>query len=331
MSQTNSGPQELHRPRRLRSSAAMRRLVREHRVHASDLVLPVFLREGLSEPTPIKGMPGVMQHSRESLRKISAEAVAAGLGGIMVFGVPDKRDALGSGACDPHGILSVAVGDVRAQVGDDLVVMADLCLDEFTDHGHCGVLAPDGSVDNDATLDSYARMAVVLADAGAHMLGTSGMMDGQVGAVRSALDAAGRTDVAILAYAAKYASSFYGPFRNAVESTLQGDRRTYQQDPANRRESVREIQLDLAQGADIVMVKPALSYLDIVAEAAAISDVPVAAYVVSGELAMIEAAAAAGAIDRQSAITEVLTSVKRAGADIICTYWALEMAEWSRA
>jgi len=246
----------------------------------------------------------------------------------MLFGVPTHKDAVGSGATDPDGVLNVAVADVRAEVGDELVVMADLCLDEFTDHGHCGVLAPDGSVDNDATLVRYAEMALALASAGAHLVGTSGMMDGQVAAVRTALDTGWRADVGILAYAVKYASAFYGPFRDAVESSLVGDRRTYQQDPANGREALREVALDVAEGADIVMVKPALGYLDVVASVRAAVDVPVAAYQVSGEYAMVEAAAAQGWIDRERTVLETLTSIRRAGASVICTYWAAEAAGW---
>ena len=318
------------RPRRLRTTPAMRRLVRETHLRPGQFVLPAFLREGLNEPVEIDGMPGVMQHSRDSLKRAAAEAVAAGVSSIMLFGVPQNRDATGSEACSAEGVLSIAVADVRAEVGDDAVVIADLCLDEFTDHGHCGVLDARGNVDNDATLAIYSRMAGVLAEAGAHMMGTSGMMDGQVAAVRESLDDAGRSDVAILAYAAKYASAYYGPFRNAVESKLSGDRRSYQQDPANRKESLREVRLDVAEGADIVMVKPGLPYLDIIADVAAEVDVPVAAYVVSGEMAMIEYAAAAGAIDRRRSILEALTSVNRAGADIICTYWATEVAGWLR-
>jgi len=318
------------RPRRLRSTPAMRRLVRESHLSPSQFVLPAFLREGLATPLEINGMPGVMQHSRDSLKRAAAEAVAAGVSGIMLFGVPQNRDAAGSEACSLEGVLSVAVSDVRAEVGDDAVIIADLCLDEFTDHGHCGVLDEDGNVDNDATLDVYARMAGVLAESGAHMLGTSGMIDGQVAAVREALDDLDRYDISILAYAAKYASAFYGPFRNAVESKLTGDRRTYQQDPSNRKEAWREVRLDVAEGADIVMVKPALPYLDIISDVAGDVDLPVAAYVVSGEMAMIEFAAAAGAIDRRRSIMEALTSVKRAGADVICTYWATEVAGWLR-
>ncbi len=316
------------RPRRLRATPAMRRLVAEQRLHPADLVLPVFVKEGAREATAIASMPGVVQHTRDTLRKAAAEAAALGLGGVMLFGIPTSKDAAGTGATDPEGVLNVAVADVRAEVGDELVVTADLCLDEFTDHGHCGVLAPDGSVDNDATLERYADMALALAAAGAHMVGTSGMMDGQVGAVRAALDAGGRPDVAILAYAAKYASAFYGPFRDAVESSLEGDRRTYQQDPANGREALREVALDVAEGADIVMVKPALGYLDVVASVAAAVDVPVAAYQVSGEYAMVEAAAQRGWINRERTVLETLTSIRRAGAGIVCTYWAAEAAGW---
>ncbi|MFE5329710.1 porphobilinogen synthase [Embleya sp. NPDC056575] len=315
-----------HRPRRLRTSPAMRRLVAETRLHPADLILPLFVREGASEPVPISSMPGVVQHTRDSLRKAAHDAVAAGVGGLMLFGIPSVKDAVGSAGFDPEGVLQVAIRDVVAEVGADAVVMSDLCLDEFTDHGHCGVLAADGSVDNDATLEAYARMAVVQADAGVHMVGPSGMMDGQVGAIRRALDDAGYVDVAILAYSAKYASGFFGPFREAVESTLQGDRMTYQQDPANSDESVREVLLDVAEGADLVMVKPAMSYLDVVRRIADEVHVPVAAYQVSGEYAMVEAAAANGWIDRDRVILETLTSIKRAGAASILTYWATEVA-----
>jgi len=318
------------RPRRLRRTGALRRLVAQTRVDPADLVLPVFVREGLTEPRPIASMPGVWQHSRESLRKIAADAVQAGVGGLMLFGVPSRRDAVGSGGTDPDGILNVAIRDVVAEVGDATVVMSDLCLDEFTSHGHCGVLAADGSVDNDATLQRYAEMALAQAAAGAHVLGASGMMDGQVGVVRRALDAGGYTDVALLAYAAKYASAFYGPFRDAVESTLEGDRRTYQQDPANLHESLREVALDLAEGADIIMIKPALPYLDVVSRVASTVDVPVAAYQVSGEYAMVEAAAANGWLDRDRVMLETLTSIRRAGAQIILTYWALDAARLLR-
>ncbi len=315
-----------HRPRRLRVNPAVRRLVGEFRLHPADLILPVFVKEDLTEPRPLSSMPGVYQHTRESLRKTAAEAAALGLGGIMLFGIPTTKDAVGSGATDPEGILNQAVRDVRQEVGDALVVMADLCLDEFTDHGHCGVLTPEGVVDNDATLVRYADMGVALAEAGVHMVGPSGMMDGQVAAVRKALDEKGFQDISILAYAAKYASAFYGPFREAVESELQGDRRTYQQDPANGQDALREVALDIAEGADIVMVKPAMSYLDVVARVADRFEVPVAAYQISGEYSMIEAAAANGWIDRERAIHESLLSIRRAGASIILTYWALEVA-----
>jgi len=314
------------RPRRLRQTPALRTLVAQTRLHPADLVLPVFVREGASEAQPIGSMPGVVQHGLDSLVAVAREAVAAGLGGLMIFGVPATRDATGSGADDPDGILNVALRRVSEAVGDDLVVMADLCLDEFTDHGHCGVLDSQGRVDNDRTLVRYASMALAQAAAGAQVVGLSGMMDGQVGYVRAALDGAGFTDTIILAYAAKYASGFYGPFREAVESTLQGDRSTYQQDPANATESLREVRLDLDQGADIVMVKPALPYLDILSQVAQMSPVPVAAYQVSGEYAQIEAAAAHGWIDRERVMMESLISIKRAGAQIILTYYALEAA-----
>ncbi|MBM7076759.1 porphobilinogen synthase [Micromonospora humida] len=314
------------RLRRLRRNAAVRRLVSETRVDPAELVVPMFVKEGLTEPRAIASLPGVLQHSRDSLRKAAVEAVQAGVGGIMLFGVPERRDPTGSGGIDPAGILNVAIRDVVAEVGDATVVMSDLCLDEFTSHGHCGLLTPEGGVDNDATLAAYAEMAVAQADAGVGMVGPSGMMDGQVGVVRRALDAAGHADVAVLAYAAKYASAFYGPFRDAVESALDGDRRTYQQDPANLRESLREVELDVAEGADLVMVKPALPYLDVVAAVRAAVDVPVAAYQVSGEYAMVEAAAANGWIDRERVMLETLTSIRRAGAQVILTYWAVEAA-----
>jgi porphobilinogen synthase len=314
------------RPRRLRRTPALRRLVAEARLHPAQLILPMFVREGLDAPRPIASLPGVVQHSRESLRKAVVEAVEAGVGGVMLFGVPAVRDPRGSAGCAEDGILNVALRDVVAEVGDATVIMSDLCLDEFTSHGHCGVLAPDGSVDNDATLSVYGEMAVAQASAGAHMLGLSGMMDGQVGAVRRALDAAGLPDVSILAYAAKYASAFYGPFREAVESALTGDRFSYQQDPANGREALREVALDVAEGADIVMVKPALPYLDVLSTVRASVDVPVAAYQVSGEYAMVEAAAANGWLDRNRVIMETLTSIRRAGGDMILTYWAVEAA-----
>jgi porphobilinogen synthase len=315
------------RPRRLRQTPALRRLVRTTRLDPAELVLPVFVKEGLREAEPIGSMPGVAQHPLSGLAGVAKEALAAGLGGLMLFGVPLRRDPTGSGADDPDGILNAGLREVRDAVGDELVVMADLCLDEFTDHGHCGVLDDRGRVDNDATLERYAAMGLAQYAAGAHVLGLSGMMDGQVGHVRAALDAEGHTDAVLLAYAAKYASAFYGPFRDAVESTLQGDRSTYQQDPArDAAEARREVALDIAEGADIVMVKPALPYLDIVRDVAAAVDVPVAAYQVSGEYAMVEAAAAAGGIDRERAILETLTSIRRAGASVILTYYANETA-----
>jgi porphobilinogen synthase len=299
-------------------------------VEAHQLVLPVFVKQGATEPLPIAAMPGVVQHSPESLRKAAADAVAAGVGGIMLFGVPTTRDATGSGATDPDGVLNAALRTVRAEVGDDIVIMADTCLDEFTDHGHCGLLDATGGVDNDATVAVYGEMAVAQVRAGAHLVGLSGMMDGQVGAVREALDAAGHHDAGILAYSAKYASAFYGPFRDAVESQLTGDRMTYQQDPANAREALREAALDLAEGADIVMVKPAMCYLDVLQAVAEVSDVPVAAYQVSGEYSMVEAAVAQGWLDRRRAVVETLISIRRAGADLVLTYWAVQAAGWLR-
>ncbi|PXA72335.1 porphobilinogen synthase [Cryobacterium arcticum] len=315
------------RPRRLRSTPALRRLASETRLHPAELVLPLFVREG-NDSTPISSMPGVVQHSLDGARRAVAEAAAAGIGGVMLFGVPTVRDATGTGATDPDGILNAATRAVVAEVGDALVVQTDLCLDEFTDHGHCGVLAADGSVDNDATLLRYNDMALAQAEAGSALLGLSGMMDGQVASVRATLDTAGYADTAVLAYSAKYASAYYGPFREAVQSTLVGDRRTYQLDPANRREGVREARIDIDEGADVVMVKPAGSYLDVLAEVAAMSEVPVWAYQVSGEYAMIEAAAAQGWIDRRRAIEESVLSIRRAGADAILTYWAVELAAW---
>jgi porphobilinogen synthase len=317
----------IERPRRLRQSGAMRGLVRETHLRASAFIEPMFVRD-IAEPVAISSMPGVVQHSFASLAAAALRAQALGVSGIMLFGVPAERDALGTEACDAGGILSRALRETRDALGPNFIICADVCLDEFTDHGHCGVLTPEGGVDNDATVAHYADMAVVCAEAGANMVGLSGMMDGQVGVVRTALDDAGFDDVVILAYSAKYASAFYGPFREAVQSRLEGDRRTYQQDPANRREAMREVRLDLEQGADIVMVKPALPYLDVLSDVRARVDVPVAAYVVSGEYAMIEAAAANGWINREAAILEALTSVSRAGADIICTYWASEVAGW---
>ncbi|MDT0214127.1 porphobilinogen synthase [Rothia sp. ARF10] len=314
------------RPRRLRQSPAVRRLVAEHRLHPADLVLPVFVREGIDEPQPIEAMPGVVQHTVESLVAEARRCVDAGLGGIMLFGVPLEKDATGSGADAEDGILNVALRAVRDAVGEDLVVMADLCLDEFTDHGHCGVLDDEGRVDNDATLERYAAMGLAQARAGAHVLGLSGMMDGQVGFVREALDEAGLTDAILLAYAAKYTSALYGPFREAVQSSLVGDRATYQQDPANARESLRELELDLAEGADIVMVKPAQPHLDVIAMAAEVSPVPVAAYQISGEYAQIKAAAERGWIDGDRAVLESLMHIRRAGAQVILTYSALDVA-----
>lgn len=318
------------RLRRLRQSRAVRDLVRETSLEPRQLVLPLFVREGISEPVAIGSMPGVAQHSIDSLRSAAVEAAEAGVGGVMLFGVPAVRDARGSGADDPQGILNVATEALAAEVGDALVVQTDLCLDEFTDHGHCGVLAADGSVDNDATLERYASMALAQARAGSQLLGLSGMMDGQVAVIRQALDAEGFTDTLILAYAAKYASAFYGPFREAVDSQLQGDRRTYQLDPGNRREGVREALVDEDEGADIVMVKPAMAFLDVLREVRDAVTVPVWAYQVSGEYAMIEAAAANGWIDRRAAVLESLLSIRRAGADAVLTYWATEAARWRR-
>ncbi|MFM2720371.1 porphobilinogen synthase [Microbacterium mcarthurae (nom. nud.)] len=320
-----------YRPRRLRRTPAIRRLARETHLVPSQLVLPLFVREGISEQVPVTSMPGVVQHSLDTLRRTVAEAAAARIGGVMLFGVPAERDAVGSGADDPNGILNLATEAVVSEVGDALVVQTDLCLDEFTDHGHCGVLRADGAVDNDATLERYTAMGLAQARAGSAMLGLSGMMDGQVGAVREALDAEGFTDTLLLAYSAKYAGAFYGPFREAVDSQLKGDRRSYQLDPGNGREGVREALLDVEEGADVVMVKPALPYLDVLADVRAAVDVPVWAYQVSGEYAMVEAAAAHGWIDRRGAILESLLGIRRAGADAILTYWALEAAHWLRA
>ncbi|CAN5241633.1 porphobilinogen synthase [Frigoribacterium sp. UYMn621] len=318
------------RPRRLRATPAMRRLVAETRVHPAELVLPMFVREGIREPVPISSMPGVVNHSLDSLRRAAVEAAEAGVGGVMLFGIPEHKDAIGSGATADDGILNLATRAVVAEVGDAVVVQTDLCLDEFTDHGHCGVLAADGSVDNDASLLRYRDMGVAQAAAGSQLLGLSGMMDGQVAAVRDALDSNSFAGTAILGYAAKYASAFYGPFREAVDSSLVGDRRTYQLDAGNRREGLREVLLDVEEGADIVMVKPAMSFLDVLADAAAVSPVPVWAYQVSGEYAMIEAAAANGWIDRRRAVEESVVSIKRAGADAILSYWAVELAGWLR-
>ncbi|GAA4427302.1 porphobilinogen synthase [Georgenia halophila] len=328
MTTVPAGPTD--RPRRLRTTPALRRLVAEHRTHPGDLVLPMFVKEGAEQPLALGSMPGVTQHTLDSLRRAAVDAAEAGVGGVMLFGVPSVRDAVGSGATDPDGILNVGLRALVEEVGDAVVVMSDLCLDEFTDHGHCGILDAAGQVDNDTTLERYQDMALAQAETGAHMLGLSGMMDGQVGAVREALDASGHTDTSVLAYSAKYASAFYGPFREAVDSQLQGDRRTYQMDAANRREGLREATLDLVEGADVVMVKPAMSYLDVLSDVAASSPVPVAAYQVSGEYAMIEAAAAQGWIDRRGAIQESVLSIQRAGADFVLTYWATELAGWLR-
>ncbi|MGI5268516.1 porphobilinogen synthase [Nonomuraea sp. CA-218870] len=316
------------RPRRLRRTPALRAMVAGTRLHPADLILPLFVKEGITEPHPVGSMPGVSQHSRDSLRKAAHEAAEAGVGGLILFGVPAVKDARGSAGDDPDGILQVALRDVTAEVGDAIVVMADTCLDEFTDHGHCGILTESGEVDNDATLERYAAVAVAQARAGAQMVAPSGMMDGQVAVIRKALDAEGFAGVPILAYSAKYASAFYGPFRDAAECAPQfGDRAGHQQDPAGPlEEALREVRLDLAEGADAVMVKPALAYLDVIRRFRDEVDVPVAAYQVSGEYAMIEAAAANGWVDRDRMIMESLVSIKRAGADLILTYWATEVA-----
>jgi porphobilinogen synthase len=315
------------RPRRLRRTQPMRRLVAPVMVRPAGLVQPLFVKEGITEPQPVVSMPGVVQHTRDSARKAAAEAVTAGVGGLILFGVPALKDNRGSAADAPDGIVQLALADLSAEVGSDTVLMADLCLDEYTDHGHCGVLTSAGEVDNDETLKRYASIAVAQASAGAHVVAPSGMMDGQVAAIRSALDAAGFADVAICAYSAKYASAFYGPFRDAAECAPKfGDRASYQEDPAAR-DSLREVLLDVAEGADIVMVKPALAYLDVISQIAASVQLPVAAYQVSGEYAMIEAAAANGWLDRDRAILETLTAISRAGADIILSYWATEVAQ----
>ena len=318
------------RPRRLRRTPALRRLVADVRVRPADLVLPVFVKEGIDAPHPISSMPGVLQHTRDSLKKAASEAAQAGIGGIILFGVPEAKDGRGSGADDPSGIVQLALADVVAEVGDDLVVMTDLCLDEYTDHGHCGLLTPAGEVDNDATLERYAAIAVAQAQAGSQVIAPSGMMDGQVAAIRAALDGAGHSGLPVLAYSTKYASAFYGPFREAAECAPQfGDRSAYQQDPARSAdEGVREALLDVAEGADAVMVKPAGPYLDVLRAVAEAVDVPVAAYQVSGEYSMVEAAAANGWIDRQRTILEQLTGIRRAGASMVLTYWATEAAGW---
>ncbi|MFB4313735.1 porphobilinogen synthase [Actinomadura sp. 21ATH] len=315
------------RPRRLRRTPALRRLVAETRLAPADLILPMFVKEGIGEPSPIGSMPGVYQHTRDSLRKAAHEAVEAGVGGIILFGIPAVKDAAGSAADDPDGVVQTAVRDLTADLGDAAVIMTDLCLDEFTDHGHCGILTEGGEIDNDLTLERYASIAVAQAEAGVAVVAPSGMMDGQVGAIRTALDESGHSDVAILAYSVKYSSAYYGPFRDAAECAPRfGDRSTHQQDPANAAESLREVLLDLDEGADMVMVKPAGPYLDIVRQVRDSVDVPVAAYQVSGEYAMIEAAAAQGWLDRERTIMESLTAIRRAGADIVLTYWATEVA-----
>lgn len=316
------------RPRRLRRTAPMRRMVAGTRLHPAELVLPMFVKEGIEEPNPIGSMPGVFQHSRDSLRKAAHEAAEAGVGGLILFGIPAVKDGRGSAADDPEGIVQRAVADLVSDVGDTLVVMTDTCLDEFTDHGHCGILTEDGEVDNDATLERYAASAVAQARAGSQVIAPSGMMDGQVAAIRAALDGDGFEQIPILAYSAKYASAFYGPFREAAECAPQfGDRNAYQQDAAGPvGEALREVRLDLDEGADAVMVKPALAYLDILRQVRDAVDVPVAAYQVSGEYAMVEAAAANGWIDRDRVIMESLVAIRRAGADMILTYWATEVA-----
>ena len=320
------------RPRRLRQSPAMRELVAEVRLGVKDLVAPLFVREGISAAQPITSLPGVMQHTVDSLRSEVVQLAELGVPGVILFGVPSVKDEVGSGAFDPAGIVQVALRELQKEVGNDMVLMSDLCVDEYTSHGHCGVLNKHGDVDNDATLDIYCRAALAQATAGAHVVAPSGMMDGQVGAIRSALDGAGFSDVAIMAYSAKYASGLYGPFRDAVDVQIQGggNRKSYQQDWRNAREALREVHADIEQGADIVMVKPALSYLDVISAVRAQVDVPIAAYHVSGEYAMIKAASANGWIDHDTVALEQLTAVKRAGADIILTYFARWFAENNR-
>jgi porphobilinogen synthase len=315
--------------RRLRRTPALRRLVAETRLAVDDLVAPLFVREGIHEPRPIPSLPGVVQHTRESLVKEARRLASLGVPAVILFGVPARKDPEGSEAWSPDGIVQVSLRDLRDELGDSLVLIADLCLDEYTDHGHCGLLRPDGTVDNDATLERYARVAVAQADAGAAVVAPSGMMDGQVAAIRAALDAAGHAEVAILAYAAKYASALYGPFRDAVDVTIAGggDRTAYQQDPRNRREALVEVALDVEEGADIVMVKPALAYLDVIAAVRSRVELPVAAYHVSGEYAMVKAAAERGWLDGRAVAIEHLTAIKRAGADVILTYFAAEVAE----
>jgi porphobilinogen synthase len=320
------------RMRRLRRTPALRRMVAETTVSVDDLIAPLFVREGISEPRPITSLPGVVQHTRESLRKEVHELADLGIPAVVLFGTPAEKDAEGSAASDAEGIVQLALADLRAEVGDDMVLIADLCLDEYTSHGHCGVLTPDGAVDNDATLDLYQQVAVAQAIAGADIVAPSGMMDGQVAAIRDGLDDSGYDEVAILAYAAKYASALYGPFREAVDVTIVGggDRKAYQQDPRNRREALEEIRLDVLEGADMVMVKPAVAYLDVIAQARAEHDLPLAAYHVSGEYAMVHAAAERGWIDGDAVMREHLTAIRRAGADVILTYAARAFAESAR-
>jgi porphobilinogen synthase len=324
-------PYPAHRPRRLRLTPAMRELVAETHVRTADLIAPLFVREGITEPAPISSLPGVVQHTRETLRKEVAELAGMGVKAVMLFGVPARKDPRGSGSCDPEGIVQLALADLVAEVGDSVVLMADLCVDEYTSHGHCGVVGADGIVDNDATLELYTEAALAQARAGAHVVAPSGMMDGQVGAIRAALDADSFTNVAILGYSAKYASALYGPFRDAVDVTIAdgGDRKSYQQDPRNGREALTEVLADLEQGADMVMVKPAHTYLDVISAVRHITDVPLAAYHVSGEYAMLQAAAANGWIDHDAAALEILTAIKRAGADLILTYLTRWFAERS--
>ena len=318
----------VRRMRRLRRTPALRRLAAETRLSVDNLVAPLFVREGIDEPQPIGALPGQVQHTRESLRKEVRELAEMGVPAVILFGVPARRDATGSQAWHAEGIVQVALADLRDEVGDQITLMADLCLDEYTDHGHCGVLRPDGTVDNDATIELYARTGVAQADAGADVVAPSGMMDGQVGAIRAALDHSAHSEIAICAYSAKYASALYGPFREAVDVTIEGggDRKAYQQDYRNRREALEEIRLDVAEGADMVMIKPALAYLDVITEARRATDVPIAAYHVSGEYSMIKAAAANGWIDGDAVALEHLTAIRRAGADIILTYLAREIA-----
>ena len=317
------------RLRRLRRTPALRRMVAETRIGVNDLIAPLFVREDISEPQPITSLPGVMQHTQQSLRAEVKELASLGVPGVVLFGLPNRKDATGSEAWNPDGVIQIALNNLRSDHGDDIVAIADLCVDEYTDHGHCGVLTPQGEVDNDATLELYQKVALAQAEAGADMVAPSGMMDGQVGAIRQALDANGHELIPILAYSAKYASAEYGPFREAVDVNIVGggNRKSYQQDPANGREAMEEIRFDIAEGADLIMVKPALAYLDVIAQARAQFDLPLAAYHVSGEYAMLKAAAQNGWIDGPATALEHLTAIKRAGADIILTYLAREIAE----